>query len=97
MINKLTYNQAVVTALTKREIEVMHLVSMGYSNEDMCKILTISRSTVNTHYQNVLSKVFVDWTKKEKSKSAMRLRVGLIWQKFKNEIVEDSKRKGLIW
>jgi DNA-binding NarL/FixJ family response regulator len=42
--------------LSAREIEVLKLISSGFSNEDIGKQLNISLATVKTHRSNLLSK-----------------------------------------
>lgn len=95
MLNLFTYGQLVITPLTQREIEVLDLVSKGYSNEDIAEILVIALSTVKCHYNHILNKFNVDWNDNNQN-SIMRLRVGLIWQKYKSEIVQQSKKEGLL-
>ena len=42
--------------LTNREIEVAHLIHLGYSNEAIAQELDISVATVKTHVHNLLVK-----------------------------------------
>lgn len=93
MINYFSFKQLVLTPLTKREIEVLDLISQGYSNEDIAAFLFIGGKTVQTHYTNILSKLNIDWNKKEIQNSVIRLRAGLIWQKHKCDIDDFSQRK----
>ncbi|MFK7900054.1 MAG: response regulator transcription factor [Cyclobacteriaceae bacterium] len=45
--------------LSKREIEVLQLISDGYSNQEIADRLYVSLSTVKTHVSNVFSKLDV--------------------------------------
>ncbi|MEQ9286056.1 MAG: response regulator transcription factor [Cyclobacteriaceae bacterium] len=42
--------------LTKRELEVLHLIIQEYSNEEIAEKLFISKRTVDAHKQNILGK-----------------------------------------
>lgn len=46
--------------LTAREIEVLKLITEGYSNADIAYTLTVSMHTVKTHISNILSKLGVN-------------------------------------
>ncbi len=43
--------------LTGRELEVLHMVAKGISNQEIAKRLVISEATVRTHIDNVLNKL----------------------------------------
>jgi len=43
--------------LTARELEVLHLVAKGISNQEIARRLVISEATVRTHIDNVLNKL----------------------------------------
>lgn len=45
--------------LTKRELEITHFISAGYSNKDIAKILFISEHTVKDHTKNIYRKMDV--------------------------------------
>lgn len=45
--------------LSSREIEVLQLISEGYSNQEIADRLYVSLSTVKTHVSNVFSKLDV--------------------------------------
>ena len=47
------------TALTQRQIEILSLVSMGASNEEIAEKMTISENTVKTHLYNIFKKINV--------------------------------------
>ena len=49
--------QQTVTALTRREREILVLVAQGGSNRDIAKSLVISERTARTHVSNVLTKL----------------------------------------
>lgn len=48
------YLQGTITA---REIEVLQLISMGYSNKEIASILFISKLTVETHRRNMVKRM----------------------------------------
>ncbi len=43
--------------ISKREFEVLELVSAGFSNQEIAEKLFVSTSTVKTHVSNVLAKL----------------------------------------
>ena len=45
----ITYNKN----LTKRELEVLNWVALGYSNKEIAKILGITVHTVKSHLDNI--------------------------------------------
>lgn len=47
-------------SLTNREVEVLRLVAMGYSNKDIAARLFISQKTVKNHVTNILRKLQVE-------------------------------------
>ena len=49
--------QQTVTALTRREREILVLVAQGGSNRDIARALVISERTARTHVSNVLTKL----------------------------------------
>lgn len=48
------------TALTSREIEILSLVSMGSTNEEIATKMFISTNTVKTHLYNIFKKINVE-------------------------------------
>jgi LuxR family maltose regulon positive regulatory protein len=50
-------NDPLVEPLTKRELEVLRLVTAGNSNEDMAQLLNIAPTTVKKHLGNILGKL----------------------------------------
>lgn len=50
-------NNLNVTQFTDREIELLNLISQGYSNNKISKILFISEHTVKTHRKNIMKKI----------------------------------------
>ena len=51
-----TGDSAFPDGLTVREIDVLRLVTIGRSNKDISKALTISLNTVATHVRSILNK-----------------------------------------
>jgi two-component system nitrate/nitrite response regulator NarL len=49
--------QATATALTSREIEILHLIAEGLSNKEIAVRLALSVSTVKNHVHNILEKL----------------------------------------
>ncbi len=47
-------------SLTKRELEILHLVAEGLSNEQISKKVFISQKTVKTHLSNIFDKLRVN-------------------------------------
>ena len=45
--------------LTNRELEVLHLIADGLSNQEIADALFITLKTVKTHVSNILSKLEV--------------------------------------
>lgn len=66
--------------LTSKELEIVKLIKQGYSNEEICQILYISKATVKTHINHIYSKLNVV------------NRVQLI-NKIEKNIIFDSNRK----
>lgn len=59
--------------ISAREVEVLQLVSMGYSNKEIASLLFISKLTVETHRKNMVKRMgfknayqLVVWAFKEK-------------------------------
>ena len=44
-------------AISEREVEIVHLLSMGYSSKEIGEMLFISEHTVNTHRRNMVRKL----------------------------------------
>ncbi|MFA7658803.1 MAG: LuxR C-terminal-related transcriptional regulator [Candidatus Gastranaerophilaceae bacterium] len=96
MINNFTFEQLVLSPLTKREIDILILLSSGYSNYNISEKLFVEMDTIDSHYKRMLSKFFLDWFGHCKSKATKRVRASLIWKEHKDNIVEQSKYEGLI-
>lgn len=58
-----------IKALTKRELEILHLVAEGLTNEEIGKKIFISEKTVKTHLTNIFDKLKV----KNRFKAALML------------------------
>jgi two-component system, NarL family, response regulator len=54
-----TVETELITVLTKREQEILALVSMGKSNQEIATILYIATGTVRVHVHTILSKLSV--------------------------------------
>ncbi|MGE6220012.1 response regulator transcription factor [Nubsella zeaxanthinifaciens] len=59
--------------ISAREVEVLQLISMGYSNKEIASLLFISKLTVETHRKNMVKRMgfknayqLVVWAFKEK-------------------------------
>lgn len=52
----MTHNDA---SLTKREIEILHIVASGAKNVEIAKLLALSQHTVKTHIYNIFRKIGV--------------------------------------
>ena len=60
LVNGTTFDGAdLISKLTKREREVLELISCGYSNADIAKILVISSHTVNDYTKKIYRKLDV--------------------------------------
>ncbi|MFC1222265.1 regulatory protein, luxR family [Pedobacter suwonensis] len=44
-------------SISEREIEIVHLLSMGYNSKEIGAMLFISEHTVNTHRRNMVRKL----------------------------------------
>lgn len=58
--NFLRRNHHVFSQLTKRETEILRLMAVGKSSEEMAKHLFISEATVSTHRRNVKRKLKIE-------------------------------------
>ncbi|MBN2484373.1 MAG: response regulator transcription factor [Bacteroidales bacterium] len=54
--NQSNQSDIATSGLTKREIEVLKLVALGHTNEEVAGKLNISTTTVRTHRANLISK-----------------------------------------
>jgi two-component system, NarL family, nitrate/nitrite response regulator NarL len=54
------HEEALLTELTEREIEVLRLVARGVSNPDIADALFVTVNTVKTHLHNILEKLQVE-------------------------------------
>lgn len=54
--------------LSKRELEVLHLIKLGYNSSEVADKLNLSKNTVITHRKNILNKTetksFIELIKK---------------------------------
>ncbi|MFA6275502.1 MAG: LuxR C-terminal-related transcriptional regulator [Pedobacter sp.] len=65
----------VIDVLSRREVEIIKLITQEYSNEDIASYLAISKRTVETHRKNIF--------KKTKVKSV----VGLVMLAIKSKLI----------
>ena len=65
----------VIDILSKREVEIIKLITQEFSNEDIATHLAISKRTVETHRKNIFEKT--------KVKSV----VGLVMLAIKNKLI----------
>lgn len=49
----------VIDVLSKREVEIIKLITQEYSNDDIADYLSISKRTVETHRKNIFRKTKV--------------------------------------
>jgi len=61
--------------LTKREIEILHLIMKEFTNHEIAKELFLSPRTVDTHRRNLLQK------------TGSRNTVGLVKFAFRNHLI----------
>ena len=54
-------NQALIEQLelSTRELEILHLMAQGNSNQEIANSIFVSLSTVKTHNQNIFEKLFL--------------------------------------
>lgn len=65
----------IIDVLSRREVEIIKLITQEYSNEEIAAHLAISRRTVETHRKNIF--------KKTKVKSI----VGLVMLAIKSKLI----------
>jgi len=46
--------------LTRRELEVLQLISQGHNNHEIAEMLVVSERTVSTHISNILNKLHLE-------------------------------------
>ncbi len=51
--------QSLLEPLSRRELEVLHLMAQGLSNQEMCERLFLALSTVKGHNRNIFGKLQV--------------------------------------
>ncbi|MFW5891983.1 MAG: response regulator [Bacteroidota bacterium] len=71
-------DKTILDSFTKRELEVLQLVSEGYSNADIAEKLKISPRTVGGHRNNMLSK------------SGLKNTAALVSFALKNKVIKSS-------
>ena len=63
---------------TKRELEILELVSKGYTNRQIANNFFVSLKTIATHFNNIYHKTGL-FLESEKQASVMRVRLVLIY------------------
>ncbi len=58
--SKATKRDCAPSKLTKREIEIIELITQGLSTKEMAKLLNISHHTIYTHRKNILKKLRIN-------------------------------------
>ena len=66
----------IIDVLSRREVEIIKLITQEYSNEDIATHLAISKRTVETHRKNIFRKTNTNTL------------VGLMKFAFENNLVE---------
>jgi len=51
--------QPLIEPLSRREVEVLHLMAQGLSNQEMCERLFLALDTVKGHNRNIFDKLQV--------------------------------------
>lgn len=74
--------------LSKRELEITRLISMGYSREDIANMLVLTRSTIQSHIARIMSKLGIS-EEKRGSQSSKYLRVALLYLKDHREVLDE--------
>lgn len=64
--------------ITKREVQIMQLIALEFTNEEIAEKLNLSKRTIDSHRQNLLNKLHVKNT------------VGLIKFAMKHKLVESN-------
>jgi len=67
---KTSQGDALTEALSERELEVLHLIAAGYSNQEIADKLVISVRTVKKHVENIHGKLGV----RSRTQAAVRAR-----------------------
>ena len=82
-----------LSRLTERQLEVLELVSKGFTNEGIAKQLFISKETVKSHMK-VLYRL-LDSIKADNEPSTLRLKLAFIWLIKNNQIPQVLLEKNL--
>ena len=57
--DQITSSKTIKSILTKREMQILLLVSMEFTNEEIAEKLNLSKRTIDNHRQNLLVKLEV--------------------------------------
>jgi two-component system NarL family response regulator len=57
MIRRRRIEPAIELTLTSRETEVLQLISVGHSNKQIARTLTIGAETAKSHVRNIIAKL----------------------------------------
>lgn len=77
-------------SLTKREEEVLELMSKGFGNTQVADVLNISLTTVKTHVDNIYQKFCISCSADTQgATSALRVKAVLIYLKMKGKLKDE--------
>ena len=51
--------EGLISRLTERELDVLKMMSKGYTNQEIANLMTVSTTTVHTHVSHILAKLEV--------------------------------------
>ena len=76
--------------LTKREKEVLSLVSQGLANKEIAHVLNISQNTARAHIRNLMQKVYVD---NRTQLAVYGVREGITWKATPRKNASSQSRE----
>lgn len=81
--------QIKISKLTPRQIQVVGLVAYGHSNAEIADILAITEATVKKHIKDIYR--CFNFNDNNYNSSTNRVKLALIWLKYKDKILELKK------